>query len=273
MPRRLAVVAGTGALAPQVIEAALAVGDTVRAFALAPLALPPGAEQQPASIARPAALFDAIRDFEASHLVLAGAVTLIDADRQQLLAVLGGGEGQPTGDAALSQLATRLQQLTGAALVGPHQIVPDLLAPSGRIAGPEASAPQLEAARLALVAARQIGALDLGQAAVVAGARVVAAEDVAGTDDLLARTARHRAAGLIGNAAETPLVLAKACKPQQPLFVDLPAIGPETVRGASNAGMSLIALEAGRTLLLERRRLVDAANAAGIAVIGLAIDG
>jgi DUF1009 family protein len=101
----------------------------------------------------------------------------------------------------------------------------------------------------------------------------VAAEDVAGTDDLLARTARYRAAGLIGDAAETPLVLAKACKPQQPLFVDLPAIGPETIRGASNAGMSLIALEAGRTLLLERRRLVDAANAAGIAIIGLTIDG
>jgi len=272
MPGRLAIVAGAGALAPQVVEAALAAGDAVRAFALTPQLLSPGAEQQPASIDHPAALFEAIRSFGASHLVLAGAVTLTDADRSRLIAALGG-EGQPTGDAALSQLAVRLQQLTGAVLVGPHQIAPDLLAPTGPIAGPDATAPQLNAARLALAAARQIGALDLGQAAVVAGARVLAAEDVAGTDELLARVARHRAAGLIGDASEVAVVLAKACKPQQPLFVDLPAIGPETVAGAKAAGISLIAVEAGRTLLLERRRLVAEANAAGIAIVGLTIDG
>lgn len=272
MSRRLAVVAGAGALAPQVVAAALAAGDEVLAFALTPQQLPSGAGQQPASIEHPAALFDVIRSFGASHLVLAGAVTLTDADRRRLLAVLGG-DGQPTGDAALSQLATRLQQLTGATLVGPHQIAPDLLAPAGAIAGPPATGQQLASAKLALAAARQVGAMDLGQAAVVAGARVVAAEDVAGTDDLLARVARYRAAGLIGDAAETPVVLAKACKPQQPLFVDLPAIGPETVAGAASAGISVIAVEAGRTLLLERGRLVADANAQGIGIVGLATDG
>lgn len=272
MARRLAVVAGAGALPPQVIEAALAAGDTVRAFALTPQSLPPGARQQSASIQDPGALFDAIRSFGASHLVLAGAVTLTDADRLRLIAVLGG-EGQPSGDAALSQLAERLQHLTGATLIGPHQIAPELLATAGAIAGPLASELQLASARLALLAARQVGAMDLGQAAVVAGARVMAVEDVAGTDELLARVASHRAAGLIGGSAETPLVLAKACKPQQPLFVDLPAIGPETVAGARSAGISVIAVEAGRVLLLDRARLVEAANGYGVAIVGLAIDG
>lgn len=272
MPRRLAVVAGAGALAPQVIEAALGVGDKVRAFVLTPLVLPPEAKQQPASLAHPAALFDAIRSFDATHLVLAGAVTLTDADRKRLISALGG-EGQPAGDAALAQLATRLQQLTGATLIGPHQIAPDLLAGAGPLAGPAATDAQLASARLALRAARQIGAMDLGQGAVVAGARVIAAEDAAGTDELLARVARHRAAGLIGDAADTPLVLAKACKPQQPLFVDLPAIGPKTITGATSAGISMIAVEAGRTLLLERKRLVADANEHGIAIVGLGIDG
>ena len=272
MPRRLAVVAGAGALAPQVIGAALAAGDTVRAFTLAPLALPPAAELQSASIEHPVALFDAIRSFGASHLVLAGAVPLTDVDRRRLIAALGG-DGQPTGDAALSQLALRLQQLTGATLIGAHQISPDLLAGAGRLAGPAATEPQLVSARLALQAARRVGAMDLGQAAVVAGARVVAVEDVAGTDDLLMRVARYRAAGLIGNAAETPVVLGKSCKPQQPLFVDLPAIGPETVGGAATAGISVIAVEAGKTLLLERGRLVAAADELGISIVGLAIDG
>jgi DUF1009 family protein len=272
MPRRLAVVAGAGVLPQQVIEAALAAGDTVRVFAVTSSTFPSAAEQQPASIEHPVALFDAIRGFAASHLVLAGAVTLTDADRRRLIAVLGG-EGQPTGDAALSQLALQLQQLTGATLMGAHQIALDLLAGTGQLAGPLATEQQLTSARLALRAARQVGAMDLGQAAIVAGARVIAVEDVAGTDDLLARVARYRAAGLIGNTTGTPLALAKACKPQQPLFVDLPAIGPETVAGAANAGISVIAVEAEKTLLLERGRLVAAADELGISIVGLAIYG
>jgi len=272
MTRRLAVVAGAGALAPQVIEAALAAGDTVRVFALTPQQLPPHVAQESASLQDPVALFDAIRAFGASHLTLAGALTLGDADRQRLIAALGGA-GHPTGDAALSNLAMGLQQVTGAKLVGPHQVALDLLAPIGVIAGPAPHLDQLATAKVAMQAARQVGAMDLGQAAVAAGGRVVAVEDVGGTDDLLARVARHRAAGLIGNSAEVSLVLAKACKPQQPLFVDLPAIGPQTVAGAAGAGISLIAVEAGRTLLLERIRLVAEANALGIAIVGLSTDG
>lgn len=272
MPRRLAVVAGAGALVARVIEAALAAGDTVCVFALTPQQLWSGTQQQSASIEHLEALFAGIRSFDASHLLLAGAVTLTDGDRTTLMAALGE-EGQPAGDATLSQLATRLQHLTGATLIGPHLVAPDLLSWEGHLAGPAATEPQLATARLALSAARKVGAMDLGQAAVVAGGRVVAVEDVAGTDDLLARVARYRAAGLIGDAAETPVALGKACKPQQPLFVDLPAIGPDTIAGAAAAGISVIAVEAGRTLLLARPELVAAASEAGIAIIGLAIDG
>jgi DUF1009 family protein len=273
MPRRLAVVAGGGTLAPQVAESALAAGDVVRAFCLSPLTMPQGTELEPASIDDPTALFDAIRSFGATHLLLAGSVTLRDSDRGRLLALLGGGAGQPTGDAALSHLAGRLQELTGALLLGPHQVVPDLLAGEGHVAGPVASDGQLAAGRLALLAARRIGAMDLGQAAVVAGTRVVATEDVAGTDELLARVGRYRLAGLIGDAAETPLVLGKACKPQQPLFVDLPAIGPATVAGAVGAGISLIAVESVKTLLLDRHVLCAEADASGVTIVGLAVDG
>ena len=271
MARRLAVVAGAGALAPQVIEAALAAGDAVRAFFLSSLELPSGAERQVASIEHLDSLFDDIRRFQATHLALAGAVTLTDADRAQLVALLDG-SGQPTGDAALSNLARRLQDLTGATLLGAHELAPEVLAGAGHLGGPVATAVQLAAARLALRAARQIGVMDLGQAAVVSGARVVAVEDVAGTDELLARVASHVAAGLIGGGAGTPLVLAKACKPQQPLFVDLPAIGPTTVAGAGDAGISLIAVETGRTVVLDRQRLQLDAEARGVSIVGMTID-
>lgn len=272
MRRRLAVVAGAGALAPQVIATALAAGDVVRAFALTPQVLPDEVDQRALSLANPSALFEAIRDFGATHLVLAGAVTLTDADRLRLMLALGGA-GQPTGDAALSHLGRQLQHLTGAQLVGPHQIAPEVLAGTGHLAGPVATSLQEAAAHLAIHAARKVGEMDLGQAAVVAGARVVAVEDVAGTDELLMRVARHRAAGLIGDDPGVPIVLGKACKPQQPLFVDLPAIGPATVTAAASAGISLIALEAGRTLLLDRDSLSAEASRLGVSVVGLHVNG
>lgn len=272
MPRRLAVVAGAGALAPQVIEAAIAAGDTVRAFALAPLDLPALAERQTASLQHLEALFGAIRAFRATHLTLAGAVTLDDSDRERLRSLLGG-TAQSSGDAALSNVALRLQQLTGATLLGPHEVAPDLLVSAGPIAGPIARPEHLVAARLAMRAARQVGAMDLGQAAVVAGSRVVAVEDVAGTDELLARVAKYRSAGLIDQSNTIPVVLAKACKPQQPLFVDLPAIGPQTIAGAAAAGISLVAVEAGKSLIVDRDRLLNVARDLAVSIVGLSADG
>jgi DUF1009 family protein len=65
------------------------------------------------------------------------------------------------------------------------------------------------------------------------------------------------------------LILAKARKPKQPAFVDLPAIGPQTVRNAAAAGIQIIAVEAKATLLLDRSVLEQAANESGVSIIGV----
>ena len=116
-------------------------------------------------------------------------------------------------------------------------------------------------------AARAIGQLDLGQAIVFSGGRPVAAEDAGGTDELLARVAALRERGLIG--ASFPIILAKARKPGQPRFVDLPTVGPQTIVGAAAAGISIVAVEAGESLLLEREALQREADAGGVSVIGV----
>src|SRR5690606_5825149 len=114
------------------------------------------------------------------------------------------------------------------------------------------------------------GFLDLGQAVVVAGQRAIATEDIAGTDALLARVKRFRRLGLSADG-NSPLVLAKCVKPEQPRYVDLPAIGPVTIVKARRAGIGTIAVEAGATLLIQRQRLAAAADAMGITVLGLAL--
>jgi DUF1009 family protein len=269
MSRRLAVVAGSGELPGEVIAAALAAGDSVRAFTLCPVSLPPEVEVVDATVEQPEALFAAIKAYGATHLTMGGAVSLSDADRQRIARALGG-TGQ--GDVALSLLAERLQQITGAQLIGVHQVVPDLLAPKGLIAGPGLTERQLAAAKVAFAAAQQVGAMDLGQAVVVAGERVIAAEDVAGTDDLLLRVARYRDIGLVGDFGDVPLVLGKVAKPQQPMFVDLPAVGPETLAGATAAGIGAIVVEAGKTLMIERDLLLELADELQVSLIGFAKD-
>jgi DUF1009 family protein len=124
-------------------------------------------------------------------------------------------------------------------------------------------------ARFALETARAIGALDIGQAAVVSAGRVIAVEDIAGTDALLRRVAGYRNEGL---GPEVRLVLAKALKPQQSRLADRPAIGPDTIANAAAAGISAIAVEAGGAIVIGRAAVEAAAIAAGISVIGIAND-
>ncbi len=271
MPRRLSVLAGSGALVSHVVEAAMAAGDSVQVIGFAPQPDRPRVTLVAGDLANPTGAIAAIVGFKTTHIVLAGGLTISDRDRESIAGFAGGTSGAAQGDAALSSVTAAIEKFSGAKVIGVHDVTADILAQPGRIAGPEATDLQIAAAQLGLAAAREIGRLDLGQAVVVAGRRVVAAEDVGGTDELLVRVNAHRAAGRIGDGTG-PLVLAKAAKPQQPLYVDLPAIGPDTVAAAARAGITLIALEAGKSLVLDRAALVAAAEAHGVSVVGFSIN-
>ncbi len=132
--------------------------------------------------------------------------------------------------------------------------------PLGRLspgAGLEADAAR---ARTILTA---LGPVDVGQAAVVAGGVCLGLEAVEGTDALLARVAVLPEAKR-AHAPPPAGVLVKMPKPGQDRRVDLPAIGPRTVRGAAAAGLAGIAIEAGGVQVLDRGATVAAADRAGL---------
>lgn len=270
---RLTLLAGSGALVPAAVAAALAAGHKVQALTLTPRDDLPGVKVVAVDVSNPLGILFALKVFRTTHIVMAGAISLSDKTREALAKFASGDKsagGPPmssSGDATLSHLATTLERMTGAKVIGVHEIAPELLAPEGAIAGATLDVDGLAAADFALAAARDIGRIDLGQAVVATGRRLIAAEDIGGTDALLIRVGQLRAAGLTGDGSG-PLVLAKATKPQQPEFADLPAIGPDTVVNAAAAGIGIIAVEAGRTLLIERERLIVAAEAAGISIVG-----
>ena len=153
----------------------------------------------------------------------------------------------------------------GITLVKPLEVAPDLALPEGCQAGrvPAQAEPDIERA---YEAARLIGALDVAQGAVAVGGRVVALEDVGGTDALLDRVAEHRRRGRIKKAGG---VLVKCLKPQQDGRHDSPAIGPDTAARAKRAGLAGVAAEAGETILAGRDETLQAFRDAGLFLLGL----
>jgi UDP-2,3-diacylglucosamine hydrolase len=106
--------------------------------------------------------------------------------------------------------------------------------------------------------ARQISAMDIGQTVVIAGRACVAVEAMEGTDETIARAAR-----LTGGK---PLVVVKVSKPGQDMRFDVPVVGLPTIEQMRGAGATALAVDAGRTLLFDRTKLIELADAAGIAI-------
>ena len=136
-----------------------------------------------------------------------------------------------------------------------------LLAPAGHFAGPAPGKRARLDAEFALRVARQTAALDIGQSVVVKHGTVLAVEAFEGTDACLRRGGAL--AGPRGGAT-----LGKVSKPGQDLRFDVPVIGPRTLETAAEAGVRTVAVEAGKTLLLERETLETLAAARRITLYG-----
>jgi UDP-2,3-diacylglucosamine hydrolase len=271
MSRRVTLVAGGGDLVPHVAQAIRERGDMLQVVDIVGRSEVIAADQfMRQSLGDATALLAGIKAFGPSHMVLAGGVHITDTDRRGLAKAFGlaGKLAGGLGDIGLAGMILLYGKAQGWKLVGAHEVAPELLAPAGRIAGPAIDTDLTAIAERAMKAAKAVGAIDLGQSIVMSGSRPIAAEDAGGTDGLLQRVAALRAAGLVGEK-HGPLVLAKARKPKQPSFVDLPAIGAETVTRAAEAGISVIAVEAGASLLLDRAGVEREAAAKGVSVVGL----
>jgi UDP-2,3-diacylglucosamine hydrolase len=171
------------------------------------------------------------------------------------------------GDNALLSIAIGLFEEHGYKVVGPHQLVPDLLISEGAVTRAKPAASDQRDLDAAFAAAKAIGALDIGQAAVAIGGRVVAVEGIEGTDGLLSRVKSLREHPRL--AARRRGVLVKCAKPGQELRADLPSIGPQTVTAAHEAGLVGIGVEAGRSIVLDHDRVASLADELGLFVIGM----
>lgn len=135
-----------------------------------------------------------------------------------------------------------------------------ILAQEGTLTSREPSEKEWEDIRYGWDVAYDIGRLDIGQCVVVKDRVIVAVEAVEGTDEAIKRG---------GQLAKDGAVVVKRCKPQQDLRFDLPAVGPRTIDIMASVKASVLAVEAGRTILLDGELMLQKAQASRIAVVGL----
>jgi UDP-2,3-diacylglucosamine hydrolase len=134
----------------------------------------------------------------------------------------------------------------------------DQLASAGLIVGPKLSRREEDDVDLGWKVAKEIARLDIGQTVIVKNGTVLAVEAFEGTNDAI-----KRGGALAGKGA----VMIKIAKPNQDMRFDVPVIGVETLNVATEAKLRLIAVEAGKTLLLERDAIVDLANRSNISIV------
>jgi len=138
----------------------------------------------------------------------------------------------------------------------------EMLASDGHLFGPMPKKEMIRDVKFGLIQANGIAALDIGQTVVIQNQSVLAIEAIEGTD-----LAIRRGGELGGGRA----VVVKIAKPNQDLRFDVPAVGPDTLRAMADSGCVLLAVEAGKTLMIERHRFAQMARELGISVIGLKV--
>lgn len=264
----LGLIAGDGDLPAAIVEAARQGGRPVVAVAFPGITAPAleGRVDRMAWLApgELEAALDFLQGQGVRQAVMAGKVS-----KQALLA--GRLELDSRARAMLSRLpdwndATLLSAIAdeiaaaGIELLPQAGLVAHLEAPEGVLGGLAPSPDQWREVALGWPVARTLADLDVGQTVVVQGRSVVAVEAVEGTDETIRRAGRLAGPGLC---------IVKVARPQQDPRFDLPAIGPGTVAAAAEAGAGVLAVEASRSLILERERVVEQAEAAGIALVGV----
>lgn len=262
MQGQIAIIAGSGVL-PVALKSA-----QPNALVFSPEGLEVALEVERFRFERLIPLLHHLQDRGVSKVVLAGAMqrpkldpAMFDAATAQmvprLLAAMQAGD-----DATLREMIAIIEEAE-LEVVGVEDIAPDLVPSEGVLTAKQPSAADMrDAARAAQIVAA-LGAVDVGQGAVVAQGLCLATESLPGTDAMLEWVA-DVAQGLRPDPQGAAGLFYKASKPGQERRVDLPTLGPQTLAGVARAGLAGIAWEAGGVIVLERARMVAEADRLGL---------
>ncbi len=272
MPPKLGILAGGGELPGYLISACKASGRDVFVIALEGQADEETVGEASHAWVRLGAagtILRLLRENGAEELVFAGKVRRpswreLKPDLRAATFLTKVGRAAIGDDGLLSGIVRELER-EGFRVVGPDRVLSGLLARPGPYG---AIVPDDEAERdiaRGIEVARALGAVDVGQAAVVQAGIVLGVEGAEGTDALVSRCGRLQHDGAGG-------VLVKVKKPNQEDRMDLPSIGVKTVEAAAASRLRGIAVEAGGALVIDAEQVARSADLAGLFVVGVSVD-
>ena len=160
-------------------------------------------------------------------------------------------------DGILRAVASELSK-EGIEIVNSTQYLPDLIAHVGCLTKKRPDRSQEEDIRLGWKVAKEMGRLDVGQCVVIRNRAVLALEAIDGTNETIKRG---------GKIAGRDAVVVKVSKPEQDLRFDVPSVGLETIEVMAGVKASVLAVEAEKTLLFDREKMIEYADRLGISIV------
>ncbi len=148
----------------------------------------------------------------------------------------------------------------GIAIKSSTMLLPEILAQPGCWSRRKPTAAEMEDVALGWRLAKEIGKLDIGQCVVIGGGSVLAVEAIDGTDATIQRG---------GRLGQGKAVVVKVCKPNQDERFDIPAVGAETIETMHQAEARVLAVEAGKAVVFDRKEMIDLADRYGIAIMAI----
>lgn len=137
------------------------------------------------------------------------------------------------------------------------------LAPEGVLTKCQPSDAQRKDAQFGWKIAKEMGRLDVGQSIAVKEQEVIAVEAIEGTDRMIER------AGVLCKQGGWTLI--KVAKPHQDMRFDVPTVGPDTIENLKRNGATMMVIEAGKTLIVEKEAMLSSAEKAGMVIVGMNI--
>ena len=207
-------------------------------------------------------LFEYFRRESVSEVIMAGQVdqdnlfnpdVKLDEEFQALSDALRDRKA----DTIFSAVADRLGR-EGMSLLDSTFLLKKYLAPKGTLTKRAPSESELKDIEFGLGIAKLMGSVDVGQTVVIKEKAIVAIEAMEGTDRTIDRG---------GQIAREGAVVVKTSKPAQDNRFDVPVIGPKTIETMAKAKAACLAIEAGKTLIIDREKTVSLADKAGICIV------
>lgn len=265
--KTIGLIAGMGELPMLVAEEAKARGYRVMAIALEPLAdknLDKYVDEiKRISVGKLGEIIKSLKKNDVKEAVMAGKVpkSLIyksriipDMRAVKLLFSLK----DHSDDSILLAVAKELEK-EGIKLLNTTDFSSVFMAPEGLLTEEKISENEWKDIAFGWKIAKEIGRLDIGQTVVVKDQAVMAIEAIEGTDEAILRGGR-----LAGGGA----VVVKVAKPKQDMRFDVPVVGLKTLKSMAEVNARVLAIETGRSILLQREKMIKEADEAGIAIVG-----